>query len=497
MKKIICTILSLIIMLSFAYAQKESIIIAATARLTGKITSPNNQSNAISITITVPHLISGEYVKHQTFAKPSGEFSFEVDVETDTSLIGFYTSINPEKSLLIKLASGATTNVDISYNSEDGIKNIETEPAYPQNDMTRALEVVGEMIEFRPDRAPTPLYDKRVDFFLDYINTAISERLNIVDNDPLISKGLKEHLAKDFRLWMYVGHVFHYESEMIRNFRNTNNDQSKKLDVQKIDKSYFRFLRDFNLNDQQYLYCFSFMEFQKEILQNENLGLPVIGDTDIPSWLASVKTILSDLVGFDDGKYYDILVANAYGRQLNEEVKQLSEKQKRNISDYWKNGEIAKILFRKNEEVVELGRLKSPVVVSDVSLVSDDKTIETILSKYKGKVVFIDLWATWCSPCLDAMKDFRNAKNELRDENVAFIYLTNGSSPRKLWEEKIKGIGDEHYYLSDSQWSYVMDKFSFEAIPSYLLFDKEGRLTTKFTGFPGSKEVKDMIKANL
>ncbi|MBE9598409.1 thioredoxin-like domain-containing protein [Pedobacter sp. MC2016-24] len=97
--------------------------------------------------------------------------------------------------------------------------------------------------------------------------------------------------------------------------------------------------------------------------------------------------------------------------------------------------------------------------------------MDTIVSKYKGKVVFIDLWATWCSPCLDAKKEFRNTKGEFHDKNVVFVYLTNGSSPRKLWEEKIKGIGSEHYYLKSTQWEYIMDHFRLEYIPSYLLYD--------------------------
>jgi hypothetical protein len=142
------------------------------------------------------------------------------------------------------------------------------------------------------------------------------------------------------------------------NYQNTSTDLGKKADFQKIDRSYFRFLRDFHLNDLQYLHCSTFSQLQSDILQNEKIGLPLIGDTDIPSWLTSVKTILSDLVGFDNGQYYDILAANAYARQLNEEVKPLTEKQKKNIATYWKKGEIAKILLRKNQEVVGLAKLQ-------------------------------------------------------------------------------------------------------------------------------------------
>ncbi|MGY4383186.1 hypothetical protein ACVWYN_000205 [Pedobacter sp. UYP24] len=85
--------------------------------------------------------------------------------------------------------------------------------------------------------------------------------------------------------------------------------------------------------------------------QSGNFSIDIDVETDV--WIASVKAILSDVVGFTSGQYYDVLAANAYGRQLNEEAKPLTEKQKRNIADYWKEEEIAKILLRKNQQVVK------------------------------------------------------------------------------------------------------------------------------------------------
>lgn len=472
---------------------------AGIAKITGRITSPNDANNdSVFVNITVPHPISGEFVKYKAFVDRSGKFSIDVDVETVISLIGLHTSLNPEKSLLVKLTSGGVTNIDIAYNSGFDIENIDIRPAnMTQNDMTRGIDVIGKMIESRPDRAPKPMYNKSTADFLNHAKTVLSERLVILNNDTLISKELKEVLSKDFHLFLYKAHVFDYKDEMMRNYRNTNKDKNENPDIQKIDRSYYRFLKDFKLNDPQYLNCFTFHEVQLEILQNEILGLPEIGESDIPSWLASVKVILADLVGFDDGQYYDILAANAYGRQLNEEVRPLTEKQKENIVNYWKEGEIAKILFRKNQQIVELDKFKSPAVVNEISSVPDDKIIETIIAKHKGKVVFIDLWATWCVPCLDAMKQFRGTKNELRHKDIAFVYLTNASSPRKLWEEKIKGIGSEHYYLKDTQWEYIMNHFEFKYIPSYLLYNKEGVLINKFSAFPGNEKVKEMINGLL
>ena len=473
-------------------------IVAGKAKITGRITNTNRTTkDSITVTIIVLQPISGESVQYKAFADQSGKFAIDVEVETDISLVGLYTSLNTNKLLFVKLENDGVTNIDIAYNSDQVIENIAVTPAMNQNDVTKGFQIMDKMIQHRPDSKPQQLYDKSTDYFLNRVRTAISERLAIVKSDTLLSKELKEVMSNDLRIWMYKIQAFNYEQVMMLNYRNTNDDKSKQPDIQKLDRNYFRFLKDLRLNEMQYLNCFTFEGFQKEILRNEIIGLPEIGESDIPGWLKNVKVILSDLVGFDKGKYYDILVANAYGRQLSEEQRPLSEKQEKNIRSYWKNGEIAKILFRKNQKVVQLDKFKSPTVVHDVSSVASDKVIETILAKYRNKVVFIDLWATWCSPCLEAMREFRSTKNELHNKDIVFVYLTNASSPTKLWEEKIKGIGSEHYYLTNDQWEYIMNNSNFNAIPSYLLYNKQGLLSNKFTGFPGNHKVKKMINSLL
>lgn len=474
------------------------LIKASKVKIYGKITRPNStNTDSVFVNIVAAYPISGEFVKYKAVVDQSGKFSTDVDVETDISFIRLTTSLNPDQPIFVKLKNGDVTHLDLTYNSSFDIENMDIKPGMNQNDMLQYFELILKMIQYRSNKAPEPLYNRSTDYFLDHAKTILSEGSSLVKNDTLISNEVKQLLAKDYQLFFYKESVFEYERSMRANYFNTNGDKSKKPDLKKIDRTYYRFLKDFKLNDPQYLNVFTFLEFQNKILNNEIIALPRIEESDIPSWLASVKVILSDLVGFYNGQYYDILVANAYGRQLSEELRPLSEKQKKNIESYWKNGEIAKILFRKNQKVVELDKYKSQVVVNDVSTIPNEKVIETILANHKNKVVLIDLWATWCVPCLQAMQEFRSAKNEFHDQNVVFVYLTNGSSPKKLWEEKIKGIGSEHYYLNDSQWAFIMEKFKFEYIPSYLLFDKKGKLISTYTAFPGSNELKEKINSLL
>ncbi|MBE8721380.1 TlpA family protein disulfide reductase [Sphingobacterium pedocola] len=472
-------------------------IIAGTSKITGIITPIDQNRDSIMVTFNVIHPISGENVKHQVLADQLGKFSIDFDMETETSLLWLYTSVNPNKFFFIKSINNHSTHIDIDYNSNRDIKNVEVTPVMNKYDMMQTMGVLNKMFDYRPDSPGwvyPRLYDKSVDEFLDRAKSTVSHRLALfVNKDDALSREFKDFIAKEYRLYLYTGHVFDYQREMKLNYRNATQDTANTPEIQQIDRSYFRFLKEFNLNDPQYLHTFTFSEFQSLVLQNEVLDLPKIGENDIPSWLASVKVILADLVGFDEGPYYDILAANAYGWQLNEQVEPLTEKQKEHITHYWKDGKIAKILFRKNRQVVELDKVKSPTVVNDITSVPEDKVMETIVSKYKDKVVFIDLWATWCAPCLEAMKQFRGAKGDFKDKDIVFVYITNGSSPQKLWEEKIKGIGSEHYYLTDAQWTYMMDYFEFEYIPSYLLYNKEGVLMNKFSAFPGNDAVSGMI----
>lgn len=492
---IFCYLFLLINHISDNDSKQLSIIKAGTSKLIGRIISSNkDRLKSCSVNVMLSQPISGEYVTHKATVDQFGNFKIDAEVEIDTCLVVLTTSFDPEKSLLVKLVSGGVTTIDIKCNSQFEIETVTTTPIMSQGDIFGGLVAMNKMIGYRPERKPEPLYDKSSDHFLNHAKTVLSERLRILNTEESISQDLKLFLAKEFSMFLYNSHVFDYRGEMMLNYKNTTAENSNAPDIKQIDQSYFGFLKDLNLDDQQNLRCFSFQEIQKQILRNEILALPKISDTDIPSWLKSVKIVLSKLVGFNNDQYYDVLIANAYAMQLNDEILPLTDKQKNNIFSYWKNSEIARILLRKNQKVEKLSLSKSPAILNNVSSIPDNKILEAIVSKQKGKVIFIDLWATWCGPCLAAMQEFQGTKNEHKNKNVAFVYITNGSSPMNLWKDKIIGIGDEHYYLNQGQWKYLMNSLSLEAIPSYLIYNKEGVLVKKFTGFPGNEYIKGVFK---
>ena len=105
---------------------------------------------------------------------------------------------------------------------------------------------------------------------------------------------------------------------------------------------------------------------------------------------------------------------------------------------------------------------------------------EELIKPYKGKVIYVDFWGTWCSPCKENMKYAKDIKNKLKDQDVVFMYFAN-NSPEISWKNVIKemdltGENVIHYRLPDNQEKLIEQLFSVKKYPTYLLVNKEGKV---------------------
>ena len=126
--------------------------------------------------------------------------------------------------------------------------------------------------------------------------------------------------------------------------------------------------------------------------------------------------------------------------------------------------------------------------------VAPENILQTILDKYKGKTVVIDIWATWCGPCRAGHQAMKPMKEDMKGKNIQFVYITSSTSPLSTWQEMIKEIDGDHYYLTKEQYSYILNKYESEGIPTYAIYDRNGNQTFKTIGFPGVETIREELE---
>lgn len=125
--------------------------------------------------------------------------------------------------------------------------------------------------------------------------------------------------------------------------------------------------------------------------------------------------------------------------------------------------------------------------------VAPEAILDTIINHYKGKTILIDIWATWCGPCRQGHKNMAPMKEDMKDKSISFVYITSPTSPEGTWRNMITEISGDHYYLTQDQYAYILNKYNSEGIPTYIIFDKEGNSQYSHIGLPSLDELRNEI----
>ena len=135
--------------------------------------------------------------------------------------------------------------------------------------------------------------------------------------------------------------------------------------------------------------------------------------------------------------------------------------------------------------------------INEVPEVENDKVLDAILERHRGKVVVVDFWATWCGPCIGSIEPMRPLKESMANKDVVFVYLTDASSPVGLWSQYLHKLDGQHYRFDNALMQHLQSKYEVSGIPTFFVFDKEGKQIEKHTGFPGVATLETAINKGL
>ena len=124
----------------------------------------------------------------------------------------------------------------------------------------------------------------------------------------------------------------------------------------------------------------------------------------------------------------------------------------------------------------------------------DRKGLLVNLGELKGKVIFINFWATWCPPCRAEMPGLNRLYNKFKnDKNVVFIFADAGGDLLK----STKFLARKNYNLPLYKIETTMPSSIFErTLPTTVIFDKQGRLSFHHEGLAdyADKKIEDFIE---
>ncbi|MEU5522431.1 TlpA disulfide reductase family protein [Streptomyces sp. NPDC047860] len=116
---------------------------------------------------------------------------------------------------------------------------------------------------------------------------------------------------------------------------------------------------------------------------------------------------------------------------------------------------------------------------------------------YKGKVVVVNVWGSWCPPCRAEAKNFEAVHQDLKDEGVQFVGINTRDAtvgPARAFEEE-QGVTYPSLFDPTGKLMLRFEKGTLnpQAVPSTLVFDRDGKIAARSLQALSEEKLRKMI----
>ncbi|MEO1438590.1 MAG: TlpA disulfide reductase family protein [Bacteroidota bacterium] len=232
-----------------------------------------------------------------------------------------------------------------------------------------------------------------------------------------------------------------------------------------LPSSYYVFLKDLTLNNPlalsniQYAnFLKEFLDLNKELHQDQNFG----------------HALYQDANRHFSGIVLEHVKANAYYTAIKRKQHSWYEQEIDRFIQYSTATRYRSIIQKALEgsKELELGDLAPDFALTDVN----GRVVR--LSDFRGKVVYIDFWASWCPPCVQEFPYSKSLMRQFSTEDVVFVYI---SLDRNLpsWKTYVKNndLKGVQLFAAQVYESDVVKQYNVKGLPSYFIIDAQGRIT--------------------
>ena len=126
----------------------------------------------------------------------------------------------------------------------------------------------------------------------------------------------------------------------------------------------------------------------------------------------------------------------------------------------------------------------------------DKEGNEFSLSTFKGSLVYVDVWATWCGPCKSEIPALKELEHDYHNNNITFLSVSVDTD-KESWLNMVaeKQLGGVQLWANG--WTKITKSYAINGIPRFMLFDADGNVISLNAPRPSSSEIRELLDANL
>ena len=128
----------------------------------------------------------------------------------------------------------------------------------------------------------------------------------------------------------------------------------------------------------------------------------------------------------------------------------------------------------------------------------NDKEVKYEQLPLKGKLLFIDIWATYCPDCRKELPALEALQEDYKAEPITFVSISVDRD-KEAWKTMVKEkkLGGIHLYASPETKELFKELYDLRSIPRYMLIDEKGNIINANLPMPSDKNLKELITATL
>ena len=398
-----------------------------------------------------------------------GDFKAEVNVTKD----GYYFFKIGRPYAKVRFKKGKDVHVNIDANDFFSSRNFSGELKVENNFNVKKSALRSTLIGDSKDYFVVPL-----DKFLPKIKKTKDEVFALIEKSRLSQKDkeLEKRIAEYDYLQTYNNYQkfysYHKKSEA-----DLPNDYYKPIIEMDLD------------DDEMFRHSSAYRNLIIACFRHSS-SLAMNADSSI-SLIKFVKNRISDIRSvYTREQFASMLLRNMKQDNIN------IHEDYQEILPLFKTDRMKNRLSEKYQSALETVSGKKSIDFNYENFSGGRKTLEDL----KGKIVYIDVWATWCGPCLKEIPSLKVLINEYNDKKIEFVSISiDDKKDYEKWREMVseKNVGGLQLYDSEGLKSSFMKAFNVGLIPRFIMLDEEGKIITSNAPRPSSEDVRNFINKHL